>query len=488
MGFNPLKAIKKGLSYTKDIWDEGIDDFKHGHILSGAGKMVTGGLNAGGTIITGGGTTAFSESMYDRAESGDINETDSVGDAVLDTFAKWTCKAAANKANTWVTIDDLDEGYYVEREFDYETNSLVTKKDKDGNDISYYVGKEEGAKLADKLGAVDGASQILDVVPAGLMTAPVRKVVRNKIGKEAAEEVTEHIVKKAVTEGIEHQVAKNASKEVTGEIVEKEVKNQVVKEVTDGIVEKEVKNQVAKEVTEEVAEKTIKDQVTKEVVKDAAKKSVVKNALNTTKKTAGNTIAALYGKKVKDDALSATPFMRYHSDFDENGSRVYSSDYNNIKEAGKYVVADETKDVIDATTDLAEGAAKDSKKFADDCLGPFFRRHPMIAKMYNTVRSAAYATVHTVGDNSLVAYASAACVKAGDNIKGWVTQNYKHGGESIKDIARDIKKEHIEDGKNWTDHYVARVKTVDEELGIDSTTRYTVRKYDGIENSEPAMV
>ena len=140
-------------------------------------------------------------------------------------------------------------------------------------------------------------------------------------------------------------------------------------------------------------------------------------------------------------------------------------------------VSDYASDQIGLTVNAVEGVA-------GAISNSWLAKHPVLGKFVNTCKSAYYATTKSFTNNKVGALAVATIAKPVDKIKSFIgssTETYR--GMNINEMANQFKAESTKDNKKWSDHYVERVKELDAELGIDSSTRTLVSSKEVVANN-----
>jgi hypothetical protein len=408
---------------------------------------------------------------------------------------------AKNEAESILTEDDLDNGEYTSYVFDKSQNCFVAEKDDDGNDVHYVADDEETAdnfkKISRMMGAVDLAGDVVDVATAGWGTSLLSKsgkTVTKTVTTETVEEVVEDSAKAAAKQAVK-EGAKSSVKEGVEAVAEGSLKSavkQAVKETTEEAVEeaaetsaktaaKEAAEEGAKETAKEAAKSTAKS-AAKEAVKEGAEetaekaaeegaKTVVKKTVTTTTETAAEkSLSKSFGEAVSKSGKAVA--LATLSDRVLSGQTVSDYEMNGSDYAGTQIVKDVACLSADVSEDVTAGAAS-------SVFNGFLRNHPTLGKFVNTCRAGYSASVKSLAASGIGSYAVAMVEKSADAVESWaMSTDGKYKGMGLSEVAAKLQSENSEDGKTWSQRYVERVKSLDAELGIDSSERYLVKSMD----------
>lgn len=112
---------------------------------------------------------------------------------------------------------------------------------------------------------------------------------------------------------------------------------------------------------------------------------------------------------------------------------------------------------------------------------------PGLARFINTAKAGTYATGVIASTTSVGSYATAVCAKASEAVKGWCYgRKSSLKNKTIEEIAAEKREDasaRAVDG--WAGVYTKRVKVLDRELGIDSSTRGVVQRFDTSADDNP---
>ncbi len=519
--------LADGYKDAADLFSEAGDRLKSGNVAGALGMGLNATFTGLGNTITLGGAHYIGEKGSEAVENGDTAQHDGILDGAKDcalNIADWFVR---NDAESALIQSDLADGTLNEYEYNKEKHCYEIAKNTDGSLKSYEIDKDTGLKYANAMGLVDTAGYAVDLVSAGVgsgvfktaaktgakkaITEGVEEAVEQgakvaakesveqlaKTGaKEAASTLAEESAKKAVTtltkEGVEavseegaEQLAKTGAKEAASTLAEESAKN-TVKTLT-----KESAEDVAKNGVKDLTKKTLKEQfkevgkrvVTKQTDKFSYLKSGFKHLVTSPKKGASElavgTLEAgvkstvkLGAHGLKDRILNGTTVVALGSLKDENGDMKLASSASEYAKATKENAGDVATDYAKDTCSMIGNAAKDLYNGAKNgLLYDWLKKHPILARVYRTVNSAAYATAATFGDSKPVAYASAICMKASDKIVSWATNSSgKYTDMSISQVANKVMSDKAGNDNSWKQNYAERAAELTELLEIHDTT------------------
>ena len=501
------------MAWYNDFWDNVCDaadncgemfsmageSFANGNIMGGLHQGFLGVCSSAGNVITLGGANALGNAMSDYIDSDGNDKQTGVFDAIRDVSVNALNHVAKSEAESMLMQDDLVNGVYNEYKYDNDKNCYVIDKDEDGNLKSYKAvtkeEKDEFKKLANTMGAVDVVGDVVDVVTAGYGGKAITAIGK-KASVEITQEVVEQTVKTSAKQGVKY-LAKEGVEEVAEQGVKyiaKEGTKQIAKEGVEEVAEQGVKyiakegtKQIAKEGVEEVAEQGIK-YIAKEGTKQIAKEGIedgVESIVTTTTKTITKDVVkdkvekGVVGRvgnalKVNGIGLIAT---RPITNRVLSGETVADTAMNGLGNA----VIDATKDTAGYAVGQAETVVSGVGATLDKVSDSWLSKHPVLARFVNTCKSAYYASTKSFTNNKVGALAVATVSKPLDKVKSFISSSSeKYEGMSINEMANQFKAESTKDNKKWTDHYVERVKELDAELGLDSSTRSLVAREDSV--------
>lgn len=515
--------LADGYKDAADLFSEAGDRLKSGNVAGAIGMGLNATFTGLGNTITLGGAHYIGEKGSEAVENGDTAQHDGILDGAKDcalNVADWFVR---NDAESALIQSDLADGTLNEYKFNKEKHCYEIDKNADGSLKSYEIDKDTGLKYANAMGLVDTAGYAVDLVSAGFGSGVFKTAAKTgakkaitegveqgakvaakesveqlaKTGaKEAASTLVEESAKKAVTtltkEGVEavaeegaEQLTKKAAKEAASTLAEESAKN-TVKTLT-----KESAENVAKNGVKDLTKKTLKEQfkevgkrvVTKQTNKFSYLKSGFKHLVTSPKKGASElavgTLEAgvkstvkLGAHGLKDRILNGKTVVALGSLKDENGDTKLASSAGEYAEAAKENAGDVATDYAKDTGSMIGEAFRN---LADGAKNGFFydwlKKHPILARVYRTVNSAAYATAATFGDSKPVAYASAICMKASDKIVSWATNSSdKYTGMSISQVANKVMSDKAGNDNSWKQNYAERAAELTELLEIHDTT------------------
>lgn len=444
---------------------EALDD---GNYLGAFHRGVMGTATGLANTITLGGAHKLGELASDNIENGGADESENILDGIGDAASKVVEYCAKNEAESALMQDDLMNGQYTEYEYNKDTHSFDVAKDADGNAKTYNAETDEQREkfrtMGRVMGGVDAAGDIVDLATLGWGGKAV-SVSAKTAAREGAEEVVEQAAK---------QTVKRAAKETTEEIAEQGAKR-IAKDVAEETVEQTVKN-TTKEALQETAEQTAK-QVVKETVKDAAETAAEKTVRNAAKDGAKKVTLS----EIKD-GLKNTIFNKplqkgaalYVNDRLINGKTYADKEMHGTAYAATDAAVDITANAVSATKSVAEGTLN---SISDS----FLSRHPKLGKFINTCRAGAYAAAHSLTNTQFGAGAVALVVKPFDFMKSKVMNTQgDYTGKSVTDVAKELHEKSTSNGESFTSNYVAKVKELDERIGLDPYSRRTVAEFEGL--------
>ena len=471
------------------------ESFANGNIMGGLHQGFLGVCSSAGNVITLGGANALGNAIYDSSVSGEADKHDNIIDGIGDGITHCVEWVAKNEAESMLIQDDLSKGVYNEYVWNDEGKYYEIDKDANGNLKSYEAKTPEELKEFDKLantmGAVDVAFDVVDVATAGTGSKAIKSVVKPAGTIVIKEGVIDNAVKQSAKHQIKHQVRRGLKMSSKGLVKE------AISETTEGVIDstakqsvKQVVKEAAKEGTENIVEDAIEStakQSVKQTIKVASKEGteeVVKDGIKVSVKEGGEVVvqnvasksalnkAKVVGKTIAKDAGILIVGNRVGS-----GKTVSDIAMN----GGSYAATDIVKDTVNLTTDVAEDVAGGA---AATCLGVWdnwLSKHPVIGRFVNTCRSAYYASTKSFTNNKVGALSVAAISKPLDKVKSFISSSSeKYEGMSINEIANQFKEESTKENKKWKDHYVERVKELDAKLGLDSSTRCLVASEDSV--------
>ena len=430
--------IAAGFSNATRMMQEAGKHFSNGNVWGGLGCGLAGLGGYAGNVITAGGAQALGQSTADKidydAASGGVTWKKGANATVFDEIVgKWI---AAPKAESLI---------------------VQSKAEEEGN-VGY----------ANLLGFIDVGSTALDAVTIGCGVGALGTAGKAIIGKVAAKTggklLAKTVAKEAATTTAE-AVAKTAGKEAIATTAEAAAKEAVTataetvaktagKEAVTTTAETVAKEAVTATV-EEVGKKTVASRLKSGIVncmEVGAKKGIVKKSLR-------NALIATAGSGIISKGVSGSNVNQSAKDYQKDG-------------VGGIIAGNLARFTTD-TASLATTAVKDVAKATGNTLATltgvkaFLRDHPALGKFVNSCKAAGTATLNSLGKFAPVAYAVATVKKVFDI-------NHKYNGVNIEQMVADIKRRSEESGKTWIEVYTNKVKELDEELGIDSSTRWLV--------------
>lgn len=519
--------LADGYKDAANLFSEAGDRFKSGNVAGALGMGFNATLTGLGNILTLGGAHYFGEKGSEAVENGDTAQHDGILDGAKDcalNVADWFVR---NDAESALQQSDLADGTLNVYKFNKEKHCYEIDKNADGSLKSGEIDKTTGLIYANAMGLIDVAGYAVDLVTVGTGSGVFKTAAKTGAKKaitEGVEEAVEQGAKVAAKEGVE-QLTKKAAKEAASTLVEESAKNTVktltkegveavaeegaeqltkkaAKEAASTLAEESAKNtvktltkesaeNVAKNGVKDLTKKTLKEQfkevgkrvVTKQTNKLSYLKSGFKHLATSPKKgvseLAVGTLEAgvkstvklgAYG--LKDRILNGTTVVALGSLKDENGDTKLASSAGEYAEAAKENAGDVATDYAKDTGSMIRNAAKDLYNGAKNgLLYDWLKKHPVLARVYRTVNSAAYATAATFGDSKPVAYASAVCMKASDKIVSWATNSSgKYTGMSISQVANKVMSDKAGNDNSWKQNYAERAAELTELLEIHDTT------------------
>lgn len=407
-----LSNLKEGYGYAKEMYSLAADDFSSGNILGGVYDAAIGTLSGAGNTITLGGANAIGTAIADDVESGDTNAIENVVDRV-----------AKSQAESEILQEQLAD---------------------QGN-----IGK------ANLLGGIDTASLALDIAGG----VGVSKAVGG-LAKTTAKTVAKDTAK---------QTAKAAIKDTTGDIAEYSVK-EATKDTIAKTAEQTIKS-TAKDTAKDAAEQVVKNEV-----KDAAAstaKTVTKDTIGTAVKDTAKKETQTSIKKAFTKAAASTVAEASILQIDGNNVNQIIED---TKKDG--IGSAITKAAIKQGTNIAGDAANVADDVTSAVTNSWLSNHPGLAKFVNSVRAAGYASRKMIERTATGSYASATISKITTSVHDWASSTSSlTSQQTLSDVAKDIQSESEEKSNGgWSKTYLARVTTLDAELGVDTTERWTYQQ------------
>ena len=434
--------ISAGFDNATKMMQEAGKHFSNGNFWGGLGCGLAGIGGYAGNVITAGGAQALGQSTADKIDYD-----------------------AASGGITWkkgkdVTLFDKVVGEWIAAP---KAESLIvqSKAEKEGN-VGY----------ANFLGFVDVASTALDAatigcgvgalgtagkaIVGGVAAKTGGKLLAKTVGKEAATATVEAVAKTAGKEAVTATAEAVGKKAVTttAEAVAKTAGKEAATATAEA-VGKTVAKEAATATAEAVGKKTIASKLKSGIVncmEVGAKKDII-------------------GKSLKNAGLSTVGAGIISKGV--SGSNINQSIKDYQKDGWNGVLAGNLARFTTDTASLATTAVKDVAKATGNTLmtltgvKAFLRDHPALGKFVNSCKAAGTATMNSFGKFAPVAYVTATIQKVFDI-------NHKYNGVNITEMVEDIKRRSEESGKTWIEVYTNKVKELDKELGIDSSTRWLV--------------
>ncbi len=446
--------IAAGFSNATRMMQEAGKHFSNGNVWGGLGCGLAGLGGYAGNVITAGGAQALGQSTADKidydAASGGVTWKKGANATVFDEIVgKWI---AAPKAESLIVQSKAEEegnvGYANLLGFiDVGSTAL------DAVTIGCGVGAlgTAGKAIIGKVAAKTGGKLLAKTVAKEAATTTAEAVAKTA-GKEAVTATAETVAKEAATTTAE-AVAKEAAT-TTAEAVAKTAGKEAVTATAEAVAKTAGKEAVTATV-EEVGKKTVASRLKSGIVncmEVGAKKGIVKKSLR-------NALIATAGSGIISKGVSGSNVNQSAKDYQKDG-------------VGGIIAGNLARFTTD-TASLATTAVKDVAKATGNTLATltgvkaFLRDHPALGKFVNSCKAAGTATLNSLGKFAPVAYAVATVKKVFDI-------NHKYNGVNIEQMVADIKRRSEESGKTWIEVYTNKVKELDEELGIDSSTRWLV--------------
>ena len=466
--------ISAGFDNATKMMQEAGKHFSNGNFWGGLGCGLAGIGGYAGNVITAGGAQALGQSTADKidydAASGGITWKKGKDVTLFDkVVGEWI---AAPKAESLIVQSKAEKegnvGYANFLGFvDVASTAL------DAATIGCGVGAlgTAGKAIVGRVAAKTGGKLLAKTVGKEAATATAEAVAKTA-GKEAVTATAEAVGKEAVTTTAE-AVAKTAGKEAATATAEAVAKT-AGKEAATATAEA-VGKTVAKEAATTTAEA---------VGKTAGKEAATATAEAVGKKTIASKLKSgivncmevgakkgIIGKSLKNAGLSTVGAGIISKGV--SGSNINQSIKDYQKDGWNGVLAGNLARFTTDTASLATTAVKDVAKATGNTLmtltgvKAFLRDHPALGKFVNSCKAAGTATMNSFGKFAPVAYVTATIQKVFDI-------NHKYNGVNITEMVEDIKRRSEESGKTWIEVYTNKVKELDKELGIDSSTRWLV--------------